>query len=241
MRQCQKPGFAPTPNGYESRGSHVHIPRHCHDRAYAALILSGSYEESGNRGRFRVGPGDVLLHDAFDAHLDRFQTGGARIFSLGMETSPPGGVSIARVADPDAIVRTAERDAVEATVVLLAELRRRLAVLYDWPDILAADLLSEPDWRLDDWARKIALAPATVSRGFRKVFGITPAAFRLGARARHAFRMIKGSDLPFAAVAATTGFADQAHMSRAVRALTGATPGSWRRSNSFKTEAAPYA
>jgi AraC-like DNA-binding protein len=240
MRQCEKPGFAPTPNGHECRGSQVHIPHHCHDRAYAALILSGSYEESGSRGRFRVGPGDVLLHDAFDAHLDRFQSGGARIFSLWMKAWPSG-ISIARVADPDAIVRIAERDAVEAAVVLLAELRRRLAVHYDWPDILANDLLSEPDWRLDHWARKISLAPATVSRGFRKVFGITPAAFRWGARTRRAFRMIKGSDLPFAAVAATTGFADQAHMSRAVRALTGATPGSWRRSNSFKTEAAPYA
>lgn len=232
-------GFAPTPLGHERRGSRVHIPHHCHDRAYAALILSGSYEESGSRGRFCVGPGDVLLHDAFDAHLDRFESSGAQIFSLIIE-GWPSETSVAHVADPDAIIRAAERDLIYATSLLLAELRCKPLVYYDWPDLLAKDLLGDPGWRLDVWARRRSLAPATVSRGFRKVFGIAPAAFRLGARARRAFRMIRGSDLSFAAIAATTGFADQAHMSRAIRALTGATAGSWRASNSFKTEAALY-
>ncbi|HEU4731148.1 MAG TPA: helix-turn-helix domain-containing protein [Kofleriaceae bacterium] len=32
-----------------------------------------------------------------------------------------------------------------------------------------------------------------------------------------------------AAIAAATGFADQAHMTRSVRALTGASPSAWRR------------
>ena len=232
--------FAPTPLGHERRGSRLHIPHHCHDRAYAALILAGSYEESGSRGRFRVGPGDVLLHDAFDAHLDRFQSGGAQIFSLIMD-GWPADTSVARVADPDAIIRAAESNMIDATVLLLAELRRRPPVYYDWPDILAKDLLSDPGWRLDVWARKRLLAPATVSRGFRKVFGVTPAAFRLGVRARQAFRMIRGSDLSFATIAATTGFADQAHMSRAIRTLTGAAAGNWRGSNSFKTRSALYA
>lgn len=229
--------FAPTPNGHERRDSSAYIPRHRHERAYAALVLAGSYEESGSRGRFRVRPGDVLLHDAFDDHLDRFEGSGARILSLEIAACPAD-TSIAHVADADAVVRAAERDTVAAAALLLAEIRRQPPVHYDWPDILADDLLSDPAWRLDEWARRRALAPASVSRGFRKVFGVSPAAFRLGARARHAFRMITGSGQSFAAVAATTGFADQAHMSRAIRVLTGAPPGSWRRSNSFKTASA---
>jgi AraC-like DNA-binding protein len=228
-------GFAVTPSGHERWDSRAYIPRHRHERAYAALILAGSYEESGSRGRFHVRPGDVLLHDAFDAHLDRFQSGGARIFSLAMEVWPAD-TGIAHLRDIDAIVRIAERDAIEAAALLHTEIRSKPLVHHDWPDILADDLLSDPGCRLEEWARQRSLAPTSVSRGFRKVFGITPAAFRLDARARHAFRMITRSDLSFAAVAATTGFADQAHMCRAIRALTGATPGSWRRSNSFKTE-----
>lgn len=236
----QELGFAATPSGHERWDSRAYIPRHRHERAYAALILAGSYEETGSSGRFHVRPGDVLLHDAFDAHLDRFQTSGARIFSLPVDAWPVD-AGIAHLRDLDAIVRIAERDAIEAAALLHTELRRRPRVHYDWPDVLADDLLSDPTCRLDEWARKRSLAPTTVSRGFRKVFGITPAAFRLDARARHAFRMITRSDLSFAAVAATAGFSDQAHMCRAIRALTGATPGSWRRSNSFKTATAPCA
>jgi AraC-like DNA-binding protein len=227
--------FAPTPSGHECRDSRAYIPRHRHRRAYAALVLAGSYEESGSRGRFRVCPGDVLLHDAFDDHLDRFESGGARIFSLELQECPAD-TGIARVRDVDAVVRIAERDTVAAGALLLAEIRRKPAAHYDWPDILADDLLRDPAWRLDEWARGRALAPSSVSRGFRRVFGVSPAEFRLAARARHAFRMITGSGQSFAAVAATTGFADQAHMSRAIRVLTGAPPGSWRRSSSFKTD-----
>lgn len=230
-------GFAAVPSGHERWDSRGYIPRHRHQHAYAALILAGSYEESGSRGRFRVLPGDVLLHDAFDAHLDRFQSSGARIFSLALEAWP-WDTGIAHIRDVEAIVRIAERDAIEAAALLHAELRRKPLIHYDWPDILADDLLSDPGCRLDEWAWRRSLSPTTLSRGFRKVFGITPAAFRLDARARRAFRMIARSELSFAAVAATTGFADQAHMCRAIRALTGATPGSWRRSNSFKTERA---
>lgn len=233
-------GFAVTPSGHERWDSRAYIPRHRHERAYAALILAGSYEESGSRGRFHVRPGDVLLHDAFDAHLDRFQSGGARIFSLAMEAWPAA-TGIAHLRDVDAVVRVAERDAIEAAALLHAEIRCKPLVHYDWPDILAEDLLSDPGCRLEEWARTRSLAPTSVSRGFRNVFGISPAAFRLDARARHAFRLITRSRLSFVAIAAATGFADQAHMCRAIRALTGATPGHWRRSNSFKTAAASCA
>jgi len=240
MRHGDELRFAPIPSGHERRDSRAYIPRHRHERAYAALVLTGSYEESGSRGRFRVRPGDVLLHDAFDAHLDRFESSGARIFSLEIAACPAD-ASIAQVRDADAVVRIAERDTVEAGALLLTEIRRKPPVHYDWQDMLAEDLLSDPAWRLDEWARKRSLSPSSVSRGFRSVFGVTPAAFRLSARARNAFRMITGSGQSFAAVAATTGFADQAHMSRAIRALTGAPPGSWRRSNSFKTARASWA
>ena len=89
--------------------------------------------------------------------------------------------------------------------------------------------------RLDAWAARHGLAPASVSRGFGRTFGVTPAAFRLEARARLAFERIVSGAQPLADVAQATGFADQAHMSRAVRALTGAPPAAWRGSNRFKT------
>ncbi|MDC0716159.1 helix-turn-helix domain-containing protein [Nannocystis bainbridge] len=52
-------------------------------------------------------------------------------------------------------------------------------------------------------------------------------------------RVVEG-DEPLATIAATAGFADQAHMTRDIRALTGRTPGEWRRVGmqlSFETAA----
>ena len=50
------------------------MDRHVHKRAYAALVLSGGYEEAGDSGRHRVQAGNVVLHEAFEAHLDRIPT-----------------------------------------------------------------------------------------------------------------------------------------------------------------------
>jgi len=230
--------FTQISNGRERWGPYTRIERHRHDRAYAALVLAGSYEESGSRGRFRVSPGDILFHAAFDAHLDHFRSGGAQILNLLVEEFSPG-LSIGHITDPDIVVRAAERDADEAVAQLRAQLRPIQRVHYDWQDVLAVDLLEDPCFSLDLWARNHDLAPATVSRGFRKVFGVTPAEFRLETRTHRALTMIAANEAPLAGIAAIAGFADQAHMSRAIRLLTGATPGYWRRSNRFKTPTVP--
>lgn len=227
--------FARITSGRESWGARHCIPRHTHDRAYAAIVLSGGYEECGNHGRFRARTGDVLLHDAFDAHLDRFQCSGAQLLNLVVPSSARS-FCIGRVSDPDSIAQTAERDPVEACMQLLEQLREKDCAPLDWPDILARDLVADPDRRLDAWASEHGLAAETVSRGFGKVFGLTPASFRAEARARRAFALIGGSDAPLAVIAAAAGFADQSHLSRSTRALTGRPPGFWRRSNPFKTE-----
>jgi AraC-like DNA-binding protein len=226
--------FAPTASGRESRPPGECLERHRHAGAYVAVVLSGSYEECGSRGRHRVAGGDVLLHDAFDTHLDRFGRCGAHIVNLvdPLLTAP---FAIGRIGDPDAIARAAERDPVLAHAQLREQLRERPCSLQDWPDLLARDLLHDPGCRLDHWAQRHGLAGETVSRGFGKVFGITPAGFRAEARARRAFGLVRQGDTGLAQIAAAAGFADQAHMSRAVRALTGLPPGAWRRSIRFKT------
>jgi AraC-like DNA-binding protein len=109
----------------------------------------------------------------------------------------------------------------------------------DWPDRLAADILSNPALRLSGWSRAHGLAPATVSRGFRRVFAISPIAFRAQLHARMAWRHLMQSDAPLASIAIETGFSDQPHMTRAVATLTCQTPAQWRarRSNRCKTAA----
>lgn len=206
------------------------IPRHVHRQAYVAVVLSGGYEECGSRGRFRVGPGYVLLHDEFDSHLDRFGPGGAEILNLLLTGEVPG-FGCGRIGDPDTVARVAERDRAEAGARLRQQLLEAAHPPADWPDALAVELLQDPSCRLESWARGHGLAPETVSRRFHAVFGVTPARFRAEARARRAFALITGSDAPLARIAAEAGFADQAHLSRATHALTGYPPRAWRKSN----------
>ncbi|MET3667922.1 helix-turn-helix domain-containing protein [Caulobacter sp. 1776] len=52
---------------------------------------------------------------------------------------------------------------------------------------------------------------------------------RVEARARRAWALITGTMDTLASIAAETGFTDQAHMTRDVKALTGKAPGAWRR------------
>jgi AraC-like DNA-binding protein len=219
--------FAKIETGRERWSSYACIARHRHDRAYVAVVLSGTYEECGSRGRFRVGPGDVLVHDTFDAHLNRFQKHGAQILNL-VSADLQAGFGVGHVADPDEIARTAERDAIEAMQQLQAQLHLTTQSARDWTDDLALDLLANPSCRLEHWAREHGLSAETVSRGFGKVFGITPASFRLEARTCRALALIRESPMPLAAIALATGFADQAHMSRAVSTIAGSAPRKWR-------------
>lgn len=96
----------------------------------------------------------------------------------------------------------------------------------DWPDLLARDLLANPGLRLDTWAGQHHLAPATLSRGFARVFATSPAAFRCEARAQIALALI-AKGVALSDIAASGGFSDQPHMTRAVTALTGRPPGYW--------------
>jgi hypothetical protein len=58
------------------------LTRHSHDQAYAALVFSGRYEEAGDHGRLQVEAGDVILHQCFEAHLDRFSGSAVRVLNL---------------------------------------------------------------------------------------------------------------------------------------------------------------
>lgn len=212
--------------------------RHRHARAYAALVLSGDYVEAGDAGRRRVTAGEVVLHDGFEAHANQFGARGATVLNLPLPDGWTSPAAFMRIADPDAVVRAAERDAHEAVRALTEQLEPLPRQHGDWPDLLADALRTDALLSLGEWAREHRLAPATVSRGFRQAFGVSPVRYRAETRALAAWRALT-LDASLADLAAETGFADQAHMTRDVRALTGRTPGQWRAlQHSFKTGAA---
>jgi len=208
--------------GLHRYASGAPMPRHRHAEPYLAIVVSGGYLEAGDAGRFQASPGNLLLHGAFEAHRDAFNPRGATVLNL--PVGPRAASGFGRIADVDAIVRLAERDAWEASRQACAEMERDSPLCGDWPDLLAAALASDPALRIADWADCMGLAPASVSRGFGRAFGATPKRYRLEARALRAARRLPHWRGSLAALAAELGFADQAHMARSVAAVTGLTP-----------------
>ena len=216
---------------------HAVLERHFHGAPYAALVLDGAYEEAGDHGRISARPGYVLFHRSWSAHRNVFARAGAHVLNIPFaeEYAWP----YARIADADAIVRVAERSRSSAARLLLASITPLPRQLMDWPDQLASALTADPELGVGDWARSMGLRPETVSRGFHQAFGVTAARFRRDIRTLQAIRQVSADHgRALADIAAETGFADQAHMSRAVKCVTGLSPAHLRRlSNPFKAQA----
>jgi AraC-like DNA-binding protein len=93
----------------------------------------------------------------------------------------------------------------------------------------ARDFLIEEAHRTvasEELERVSGLDRFALARQFRQAFGTSPHRFQVGRRLARARRLI-GQGLPLAEVAATTGFADQSHLTRHFAARFGLTPGRW--------------
>jgi len=198
------------------------MARHRHTEGYAALVLAGGYVEAGDCGRIQVQPGQVVIHDAYEAHQDRFSSVGAIVLNIPLVEKLDVVTGI--VEDPDAVARLAERDIAGAAALLKRTIRPLDAQLADWPDRLAAALAIQPDFSIEDWADSMGLAPQSISRGFRRAYGVSPKRYRIEQRTLRAIRNLRNWRGTLAALAAETGFSDQAHLARAVVAVTGLSP-----------------
>ena len=201
---------------------------HSHDEPYAALVLAGGYAESGDGGRFLAEPGHVVIHTPFSAHADRVSANGAAVVNLPLAIADSLTLRSGIVADPEGILRCYAEDPSSLGETLRAHLIPR-QLEDDLPDRLAAALEQPDAVGIADWAVANAVSPRTITRHFTAAFGIAPAHYRWRARVRAAWRALVTTDQPLIAVAHEWGFADQAHMSRSIRHLTGRPPSWWRK------------
>jgi AraC-like DNA-binding protein len=203
-------------------------PRHRHLEPYAIVVVRGAFEQTSYAGRVRVSAGELLVQPTLDCHANQLITTGAQILRLPWsDVDDLGGVHA--LGDLDAIVRAAERDPSAAGRLAAANAHAQRAGARDWPDLLAAAIARDGVTSFAAWAEQLGVARETVSRGFATAYGVPPRRFRAELRARAAWLRIVRSRESLAAIAHATGFADQAHMTRGVRALTGASPVAWRR------------
>lgn len=206
----------------------AHLDWHSHAEPYAALVLAGGYAESGDGGRFLAEPGHVVIHSPFSAHADQVSANGAVVVNLPLAIADSLTLRSGVVADPEGVLRRYAEDPSTLGEALRANLTP-LPMSDDLPDQLAAALERPEAVGIADWAVANAVSPRTITRHFTAAFEIAPAHYRWRARVRAAWRSLVTTDLPLITVAHDWGFADQAHMSRSIRHLTGRPPSWWRK------------
>ncbi|HYJ69635.1 MAG TPA: AraC family transcriptional regulator [Nocardioidaceae bacterium] len=101
--------------------------------------------------------------------------------------------------------------------------RRRLLV-----DEVRQAIHLDPDLSLSQLARRVGLSPFHLSRIFKQACGLTISAYRARLRVRRALERFDEGERDLARLAIDVGFSDQAHLTRVMRAETGATPGHLR-------------
>ncbi|MFM7243574.1 MAG: helix-turn-helix transcriptional regulator [Planctomycetaceae bacterium] len=90
------------------------------------------------------------------------------------------------------------------------------------------DTLAAPP-SLQEFALDTGLSPGHFARKFRRSCGMSLSHFILQRRVRRALELIRTSTTPLCTLALDLGFESQSHFTRVFRALTGLTPGRFRR------------
>jgi AraC family transcriptional regulator len=88
----------------------------------------------------------------------------------------------------------------------------------------------EGNLRLSDLANEAKISSSHFIRGFRQSTGKTPYQYLLHQRIERARSLMRDLGTPLTQVALASGFADQHHLARVFRRITGVTPSSYRRS-----------
>jgi AraC-like DNA-binding protein len=218
--------------GRQHYGPGQRIPAHRHLTPYATLLLEGGYCEAGESGRWNVEPGMLIVHARGESHADWFGSRTSQLVDFNFsEVVEPG---VYRPANVDELIGRIGADDRQ----LAAGMLEAVAGEADWPDLLAADIRRDARLSLGDWADRHGVRPETVSRGFLRAYGVSPAAYRTGVKVKAVVAALHGGGESLAELAAEKGFADQPHMNRAVRDATGRTPMQLRQVKSVQDEAA---
>jgi len=217
---------------------------HTDGRPRVSVVLRGAVTEEACGREEVASAASVVVKPADVRHRNAFGPEGARLVSVvlpealwsgGLDdwrwhhAGPAGGAALRFVRSLHQSPETAEDD--------LWALLAAVTPDDDEPGPAAPWLLRTKEHMDDapaDAPSVAALAadadvhPVSLARAFRRAFGVAPSTYRRRLRVRRAADLLASSDAPAVQVALDTGFADQSHMCRDVRAELGLTPGQLR-------------
>ena len=209
------------------RGGDV-LPAHRHENAYAAIILTGRYIECGLDGRYDCGPGHIVIHPTYHAHANEFGEGDCEVCNIPLPAGPADETGYGVYATPatDELIRLAEASKHDAALALLEEATPQAPIAPpQWLDEFLALLFC--GWRIEAAATACRVSVPHASRVCRRWLGSPPTDIRREAQIRRAIQELRDG-ASIAETAQLCGFADQPHLTRALKSATGRTPATFR-------------
>lgn len=230
------------------------ISRHMHPRAYFSILLHGSYRETYNGGVRECGPATAVLHQPGEAHSDQFLGAGGRVFRFELvndeaaswfarQINAPAELRNGRVRGLAARLYWESRSpdcfsplAAEALALEIMSEATRSAFTDEkrgtplWL-LQAIELLHEalPDnLTVERIANGVGVHPVHLARVFRQRYGCSIGEYARNWRFEFASRQLATSASPIAEIAVAAGFADQSHLCRTFKAVSGLTPKEFR-------------
>lgn len=230
------------------------VPMHEHEAPYVSLLLEGSYQERGVDFDILYEPYTLVFHSAHTVHEDEMFEA-SRFFAVNL--LPSWETVIADLGgSPAHVFELHGGDPIWVALRLYREFLSRddsagaavEALVYELCAHIAAqksDDTHEPVWlsEVDRTIREafsqpvdiahmaygVGVHPSHLCRTFRRFRGHTITDALFGARVQHVARRLVESEASLSAIAAEAGFADQSHMTRVFKRLTGYPPGEHRR------------
>jgi AraC family transcriptional regulator len=230
------------------------IKRHVHLRPYFSILLHGSYRETYSGGIRECGPATAVLHPPGEVHSDQFLGAGGRIFRfeiiddeadscLARQIWAAAELRNGRVRCLAARLYWESRSpdcfsplAAEALALEIISEATRNAFKEDncgtpsW-FVQAIELLHEtlPDnLTVERIANVVGVHPVHLARVFRRRYGCSIGEYARNWRVEVASRQLATSTSSIAEVAAVAGFADQSHLCRTFKTVSGLTPNQFR-------------
>jgi len=227
------------PTGFETRHDARDVLRtHRHDGAYAALVIDGSHVEASADGPIDCVPGTLVVHPRWHAHGNRFGSVGAKVVNLELDGEITGDtLRVLRVHDVKDAMAVFARAPHRLAELIASCKAAPTPTLQPWQHVFLREL-EHGEQDIASLAKRAGVSLAHASRTFVKSHGMSPQFLRRELRCRRALRLL-ADGMALVDIAATAGFADQAHLTRTLRAATGAPPSQLRRQIKSVQDPAP--
>ena len=199
---------------------------HRHVGGYLAVVIGGDYEEVSGDGRFVCNENTVVAHPQYHWHTNRISQRGAAVVNI--ECDEIERYEVATV--PRQLAKRMRSASSGNALDIFLESKRESVSDASSPNIVrrARDIIrSNPTLSITTVARKVGSSVEHLARLFRQHTGTTPISFRADCRVKIAIAEIRnGSSL--SCVATQLSFADQSHLGREIKRITGQTPSQFR-------------